>query len=258
MSLVGILTGDVALLSQNSDELVEYKERAVGLAASYRIPSKYFDDICLNLTNTANSIKVNIVSIGGNTGLGSICYTADTSYLTSTYGSMVTGVATALGSSLGLVGVGSTQIVAYGIIKYDVLDAYNYPKIETIDASTENPFIGEGYVNVTSGNSGIGKDTRYRTSAGSDVGTVFAVSTISPCTGASIASSVASLIVQYNNTTSGIASYTTLATNVKKFKTEYQFHAWSYSRKIQENTDDSNEQTTLANVLSDPVYGGPY
>lgn len=258
MSLVGILTESAGILSEDSTGLVEYKDRAIGLAVSYRIPSKYFDDICLNLVNSANSIKVNIVSLGGNTGLGSTCYTEDTSYLTSTYGSMVTGVTTALGSTLGIVGVGTTQVVAYGTIKYDVLDAYNYPKIETIDATTDNPLDGEGYVTVTSGNSGIGKDTRYRSSVGSNVGTVFAVSTTAPCTGSTIASNVGSLITQYNNIISGITSYTSLATSVKKYKTEYQFQSWSYSRKIQENTTDAADQTSVANVLSDPVYGGPY
>lgn len=257
MSLVGILTGSVELLTENSDGLPEYRDRAVGLAASYAVPSKYFDDVALNLLNTANSAKSNAASLGGSTGLDTSCYTADTAWITSTYGSLVASVGIASGSALGIVGLGTIQI-AYGVIKNDIIEAYTYPKLVNLDVSTDNPLTGEGYVTVTAGNSGIGKNTRYTVNGGSTVGNVFAVSTESTCGGATIASNVSSLKTQYINASSGISSYNDLATIVKTYKTEYEFHVWSYSRKIQENTDDSSDATTAVTILSDPVYGGPY
>jgi hypothetical protein len=45
---------------------------------------------------------------------------------------------------------------------------------------------------------------------------------------------------------------------VKKYKTEYEVHVWSYNRKIKENDDDSADQIVVAGILTDPVYGGPY
>ncbi len=255
--LVGILTGDASLLAQNSDSLPQYRDRAAGLAVSYRIPCKKFDDLALNLLNTANAAKISAVSIGGNTGLSTSCYTTNTSWITSTYGSLVESVGIASGASLGIVGLGSVQI-AYGVIKSDSLEAYVYPKVANLDVSTDNPFAGEGYVAINAGNSGIGKETRYVVNGGSAIGNVFAVSTASTCGGSTIPSSISPLITQYGGNSSGITSFTTLATKVKKYKTEYEFHVWSYNRKIQENTDDSTDQTTVAGILTDPVYGGPY
>lgn len=263
MSLVGILTGSVELLAENTDGLPEYRERAAGLAVSYRAPSKYFDDIALNLVNNANSIKSSAQSLGGNTGLNTTCYTTDTSYITSTYGDLVASVAIAPGDSLGIAGIGTVE-VAYGVIKNDVIEAFNYPKVETLDVTDDNPFAGEGYTTVTAGNSGIGKNSRYTQNGGSTIGNVFALSSAAiplgggTCPGSTVASSVSPLKTQYTNAISGISSYTNLATRVKKYKTEYQFHTWSYDRKIKENGDDSTDQTEVSTILSDPTYGGPY
>jgi hypothetical protein len=69
---------------------------------------------------------------------------------------------------------------------------------------------------------------------------------------------VSPLKIQYTNSSAGISSYNTLATKVKKYKTEYEFHVWSYNRKIKENDDDSADQIVVAGILTDPVYGGPY
>ena len=261
--LVNLLTLEASQLEQNSDGLPEYRDRAAGLAASYRLPSKQFDDLALNLLTSANAAKATAVSLGGNTGLNTSCYTADTAWITSTYGSLVASVGVASAASLGIVGLGSIPI-AYGVIKGDTLEAYTYPKVDNLDVSVENPFEGEGYVTVNSGNSGIGKNTRYTVNGGSTIGNVFSISS-SPipifggtCPGSTIASGVSPLITQYSNSSAGISSYNTLATKVKKYKTEYEFHVWSYNRKIKENDDDSADQLVVAGILTDPVYGGPY
>lgn len=255
--LVNLLTLEASQLEQNSDGLPEYRDRAAGLAASYRLPSKQFDDLALNLLTTANAAKVSAVSLGGNTGLSTACYTADTAWITSTYGSLVASVGIASAASLGIVGLGSIPI-AYGVIKGDTLEAYTYPKVDSLDVSVENPFEGEGYVSVNSGNSGIGKNTRYTINGGSVIGNVFSVSTGATCGGSTIATNVSPLKIQYSSSSAGISSYNTLATKVKKYKTEYEFHVWSYNRKIKENDDDSADQIVVAGILTDPVYGGPY
>lgn len=256
--LIDFLSEDATLYQDSSNNLVQYRDRASNLATEYKVPSKYIDDLALNKVSAANSIKQNIVSVGGNVGLSSACYLSTTTFITSTYGSMVvsTGIATA--STLGVVGLGTTAMIAYGVIKYDSLQAYNYPRVENADASVNNPFDGEGYVNVNSGNSGIGKNTVYLQNGGSNVGYVFSVSTGGGCPGSSIANSVSNLISQYNNEVTGITSYTNDATVVKTYKTEYQFHVWSYNRKIQENTDSITSDSALSQILNNPSYGGPY
>ena len=255
--LVNSLTTDTDLFAKNSSSLVEYKNRSSGLVDKYKVPSKYIDDVAIGLVNNANSIKASIVSTGGNTGLSSACYSSDTSYITSIYGSYVTSIGTTTGIAAGIIGLG-TYLVAYGIIKNDSLKAYTYPKIETIDASTENPFIGEGYVNITSQNSGTGKDTIFTVNAGSEIGYVFSLTDSQGCNRSSIESSVSSLLSQYETAKVGIATYTTLATSIKREKTEYQFQVWSYSRKIQENSDSITRANTVSEILSSTAYGGPY
>lgn len=255
--LVNLLTLEASQLEQNSDELPEYRDRAAGLASSYRNPSKKFDDLALDLLNTANAAKSSALSIGGNSGLDTSCYTVDTSWITSTYGSLVESVGIASGSSVGIVGLGSDP-VAFGVIKSDVIRAYTFPKVDNLDVNTDNPFDGEGYVSVNSGNSGIGSNSIYVVNGGSTLGNVYAVSVAGTCGGSSIVSSVSPLKTQYSNSSSGISSFNSLASKVKKYKTEYEFHVWSYNRKIKENDDDSADQIVVAGILTDPVYGGPY
>lgn len=252
------LTAD-ALLYQSSTgtSLSNYSDRASGLAGEYAEPAKNIDDILISRISTSNSIKENIVSIGGNTGLSTSCYLSTTTFITSTYGSMVvsTGIATA--STLGVVGLGTNEI-AYGIIKYDRLKAYNYPKVENLDVSDDYPYSGEGYVTVNSGNSGIGKDSTYEKDGGSDIGYVFSISDVGACTGSSIASNVSNLISQYNSSIVGLSTYTDDVTVIKTYKTEYQFHVWSYNRKIAEDGNRDTSQSGLNQIFSNPAYGGPY
>jgi len=252
------LTED-ALLYQSSTNtsLSDYRSRSSNLAEKYKQPAEYIDNILLDRITTSNSIKQNIVSIGGNTGLTTTCYSSSTTFITSTYGSMVVSTGVTSGSNLGIVGLG-TVLVAYGVIKYDTLTAYNYPKIENLDPSDPYPYTGEGYVDVNSGNAGIGKNSVYTVSGGSNVGYVFSVLSSGSCTGTSIANSVTNLISQYNSSSTGLSTYTDDVTIVKTYKTEYQFQSWSYSRKIQEDTNYENSQTGLREITSSPSYGGPY
>lgn len=254
----GFLTEDALLYqSTTGTSLSDYSDRASGLAEDYKEPAKNIDNILLSRILTSNSIKQDIVSIGGNTGLSTSCYLATTDFITSTYGSMVVSVGIATASTLGIVGLG-TQLIAYGVIKYDRLKAYNYPKVENLDVNDDYPYFGEGYVSVNSENCGIGKDSVYEQNGGSDVGYVFSISGIGTCSGSSIASSVSNLITQYESSIVGLSTYTDDVSIIKTYKTEYQFHVWSYNRKIVENVNQDASQLTLNQILENPAYGGPY
>lgn len=231
--MASFLTDPAEQWTKNKEGISFYQNRASGLVEEYKAPAKNLDDIAIGLVNSANAIKANIVSVGGNTGLGTGCYTQSTSYITSLYGSFISSVGIATASTLGVIGLGTSKI-AYGLVKNDTLQAYTYPKIETLNASTENPFEGEGYVNLNSGNSGTGKDTIFVASGGSNAGYVFAIDVDVQCNRSSIENNVNSLISQYNNSLTGISSYNASATSIKSQKTEYQFHQWSYARQIVE------------------------
>ncbi len=233
--MANFLTDPAENWTKGKESLGFYQNRSSGLVGQLKAPAKNLDDIALGLVNNANSIKANIVAAGGNTGLGTGCYTQDTSYITSRYGSIVSSVGIGTANTLGIIGLGTAK-VAYGVVKNDALQAYTYPKIESVNASTVNPFEGEGYVNLNSGTTGTGKDTIFTASAGSDAGYVFAIDIDAQCNRSSIESSVNSLISQYNNSLVGIGTYCTAASSIKTEKTEYQFHTWSYARKIIEDS----------------------
>lgn len=252
-------TTEDALLYQSSSNtsLSDYRSRSSNLAEKYKQPATYIDNILLGRVSTLNSIKQNIVSVGGNTGLTTTCYSSSTTFITSTYGSMVVSTAVTAASNLGIVGL-SSELVAYGVIKYDSLTAYNYPKVENLDPSDPYPYTGEGYVGINSGNAGIGKNSVYTVSGGSNVGYVFSILTSGGCTGTSIASSVTNLISQYNSSAAGISTYTDDVSTIKNYRMEYQFQSWSYSRKIQEDSNYETSQTNLRQITNSPSYGGPY
>lgn len=262
-NLINSISENISEIQRGNIEHARFRDRASGLYEQYRLPAENIDDIIIETLDTANSIKSNIVSIGGNVGLGSNCYLSSTNFVTTTYGSMVVSTGVTYGHTLGIstlgpTGIGTTQNVGYGIIKYDKLEAYTYPKIESLDVSTSNPVEGEGYVILNSANSGSGKDTLYTVSGGSTTGIVFSISSNSPCTGASIQNQITPLISQYDSTILGISSDTAAANVVKRNKTEYQFHIWAYSRKIKENEDFIGFQTSVIDTLNNSKYGGPY
>jgi hypothetical protein len=257
MSIVVGLSSEVTELQTENTKITTYRDRAAGIASDYLVPSEAIDRLAIAEFNKLTTRQTDLVSIGGNVGLGSTCYSSDTSYLTTTYGDLVSGVGSALGSVFGITGIGTTQVVAFGSINFDTLQAYRYPKIEsgTLDASTVDPFDGEGYVTLTTANAGIGNSTRYTRGTGGFAGTVFAL--VNDCHVA-ISASITSLRSQYDSESVGISSFVSAATLVKGEKTEYQFHVWSYSRKINENSTGITSFTSVIDILEDPDFGGPY
>ena len=214
----------------------------------FTLPSVESQQLAKNTIDRANEIKQSIVALGGNTGLSTSLYGSSTSNVTSKYGSMVSGVTTALGESLGIAGIGSTAVVAYGTIKNDVIKGYDYPKISGGDYSSDvTVFDGEGFYTVTNSNIGIGRSTRFFQSGGSDVGIVFDVNV-----------DVTSLVSQYNAGISTVTNQCLVATENQELKMEAQFELWGLERQQVTTTQKLNEVKASLAVVEDPGYGGPW
>lgn len=247
--VVDKLNDDKETILRQNEVLPERISIASSLRDAFNGPSAAAAQQSLNSVDAANAIKVQIIAIGGNTGLLTTRYGASTSNITSQYGSIVSGVGTATGSSLGIVGLGSA-IIAYGTINADVLKAYDYPKISNGNYGADYPFTGEGYVTVTSSNVGTGVSTKLFQSGGSELGKVFDI--ISP------AVNVSSLIASYNSGISTVGSQTSVATAAQKIKGEYELQVWGLNRQLEENNERLAEINDALSQASDPGYGGPW
>lgn len=261
--LTNIITENINEIKNGNLQHARFRDRSSVLYEKFKIPSGNIDNVVIQTLNSANSIKTNIVSIGGNVGLNSNCYLPTTNYVTATYGTMVVSTGVTYGYTLGIntlgpTGMGTNQVVGYGVIKFDKLEAYTYPKIENLDVSVSNPVEGEGYVTLNSGNSGSGRNTLYTVSGGTTTGYVFSISATSPCPASTIQNQVTNLIADYNETITNVEDDTGAANIVKTNKTEHQFHIWAYSRKIKENEDFIGIQSSVITTLNEPEYGGPY
>ena len=238
---------------------------AVGIAsatvAKWKAPSQAIDALALTQFNKIKQRQTDIATLGYNVGLASACYSSSTAVVTSLYGDLVSGVTTALGQSLGIAGVGTQTVVAYGVIKYDTLEAFRYPNMETstLDASVDNPLDGEGYVTLTSSNTGIGKSTRYTRGAGASASTyVFAFQSSGCASYTGIANSISSVKAQYDSEITGIATYITDANVIKGYKHSAQLEYWSLNKASNALSVDISSNTSTQTILSDPYYGGPY
>ena len=257
MSVIVGLNTDKGAVQNRNIELVTWKNYSAGIASEFLIPAANIDSTALSLFNKVKQRQTDLATLGGNVGLGSTCYSSDTSYLTTTYGDLVSGVGTALAVDLGIVGVGTTQVVAFGQIKFDTFEALSYPKIEsgTLDVTADDPRSGAAYVSITGSNLGIGASSRYLRGAGSNAGNVFSLE--NTCHTA-IASSITSVKAQYTSESAGMSTYVSAVNLVKTQKSQNQFQAWSWGRKINENTGTATSITSTISVLEDPNYGGPY
>ena len=211
----------------------------IGISSStvvkWQSPSAVVDQLVLNSFNTIIQKQSDIISLGGNVGLGSTCYSSSTAIVTTLYGSLVTGIAVTYAEDIGIntvtSGIGSTDLVAYGVLKYDTLQAFRYPNMEpaTLNSSTDNPFDGGGYVTLTSGNLGIGKETLYSVGAGASA-FVFALQGTGCAAYSGIAASISSLRSQYATYSSGIATHLNGANTIKGLKNTSQLTLWSLNK----------------------------
>ena len=234
--------------------LVESIGIASETVSKWKIPCTSVDNAALTLFNKVKQRQLDIATVGGNTGLTSACYSEDTAILTTLYGDLVSGVATAYGSTFGI-NNGSATTVAYGVIKYDTLEAYCYPKLETLDASGDNPLEGEGYVTITSSNTGIGKFTTYTRGAGSSAGTVFAFASSKTGVGncasyTGIANSISSLKTQYNSEYVGLASHANNANLLKGYKHSAQLEWWSLNKSSSSLSVGITSNNSASSIIS--------
>lgn len=241
---------------------------AIGIASTavvkWKAPSQVIDQLALNVFNKIKRRQLDIATLGSNVGLSSQCYSDSTSVLTTLYGSLVSGASTALGQSLGISGVGTQTVVAYGVIYYDTLDVYRYPNLETLNVSTENPLDGGGYVSLGTTTLGIGNNTRYAVGVGTAAATVFAyassksgiAATCADYTG--IAASISSVKAQYDAEAAGIATYVTDVNVIKGFKHSAQLEWWSLNKADNNLQVGITSNNSVAAILSSPAYGGPY
>lgn len=247
--VISQLEDDRLMYQRQQERLPERISIASSLRDSFTGPAASNMQTALGYVNNANSLKSQIVAIGGNTGLSTTRYGSSTASISSQYGSIVSGVATATGASLGIAGLG-TVIIAYGTVTQDLLKAYDYPKISGGDYGSDFPFTGDGYVTVTSSNVGIGVSTRLFQSSGSSLGIVFNI--VSP------AVDVSSLISQYNTAIGQVNTQSTSASSAQAIKGDYELQVWGLNRQLQENTDRLAEIEIAIGIASDPATGGPW
>ena len=203
----------------------------------------------LDTVNTANSLKNQILAIGGNTGLTTNRYGTSTANISSQYGSVVSSVGSTQASLLGIAGLG-TAVIAYGIINQDEARIYDYPKISGGNYGSDFPFTGEGFTTLTSSNIGAGVSTRLFQSGGSELGKVFDI--IGP------AVDVSSLVSQYNASWSTAGGQATSSSAAQKVKGDYELQFWGLNRQLQENEEKLLEIEEAIGISSDPSYGGPW
>jgi len=251
--VVGITSNIQALRDQNA-ELPTFRDRATAQADKLEVPGAAMDNLAITEFNEIIGIQNHIIAAGGAVGLGSTCYSDSTALITTRYGDLVTGIGTTTGDKTAITGIGSTQTVAFGTLSLDVLEAHRMPKVEsgTLDTSTDNPFIGEGFVTLTTGNAGIGNSTRLNRGAGAG-STVFAL--VNPCNNVS---GIATLRTAYDNLVTGIATFISAATLVKEEKNQNRLIAWSLGRKIASNTAGITSAESVIDTLEDPGLGGPF
>jgi len=234
LSVIGILTTSN---DTNNVTIAVPLPGEIGIAsetvAKWKPSCASVDNAALTLFNKVKQRQLDIATVGGNTGLGSDCYIKNIALgafaMTTLYGDLVSGIATDYGSTFGI-NNGSATIVTYGIIKYDTLEAYRYPKLETLDASGNNPLEGEGYVTITSSNAGIGKLTTYTRGGGSSAGIVFAFAAPGCAEYTGIANSLSSLKTQYNSEYVGLATHVNNANLLKGYKHSAQLEWWSLNK----------------------------
>ena len=261
MSLTVGLSSEISELEYENLNNKKTRSEVAVKAEEFRTVSVAIDTILVDRLVGINSAKTGIVTLGGNVGLGSTCYSSDTTYLTTTYGDLVSGVGATFGSEFGITGIGTTQVVGYGTIYYDSIRAYRFPQIEsttgvtTATASTVDPFSGEGFVDLTSSNLGVGASVVFFAGVGTAAGTVFSL--VNDCDNA-VSAAISSYIDAYDTDVAGISTYVGADTLIKNEKKANQFNYWSLSRKIVDNETGITTTESVIDVIEDPAIGGPY
>lgn len=243
------LQADREMYLLQQQKLIPRISVASSLRDAFGGPAVQATGFTLTSVNSANTLKSQIVAIGGNTGLSTSRYGTSTANITSQYGSVVSSVGSTQADLLGIAGLG-TGVIAYGIVNTDQAKVYDYPKISGENYGSDYPFVGEGFVTLTSSNLGVGVSTRLFQSGGSEIGKVFDI--IGP------AVDVSSLVSQYNSTWSTAGGQATSSTAAQKVKGDYELQVWGLNRQLEENNEKLVEIEEAIGISSDPTYGGPW
>jgi len=268
-------TSPITLLQnkkQNLESSSSVLPQAVGIASSGRslfTPAiELLDNFSLSKVDIVNYYKQQIVTAGiAATGSCLISrWPADPlspgftnaqlkSAVDNLFGNIIVGVAdTAIGTSVGLK---TTGVVGYGIVRQDLLRAFYYPKIENENYNTDNPFDNQDWITITSGNLGIGASVNVWVNPqnGTFIGTVYSLLTTgAPCD--STTTSIASSITTLNTVRQDALGLTTSNSILRGQKTAYDLQIWSYNRTIQTNSESAAGLATAISILQQ--YEGQY
>lgn len=245
--VVDKLNADKAMYELQQERLPPRIAIASSLRDAFNGPASEAMGSIVSGLDSANNIKSQIVSIGGNTGLSTDQYGSSTANVSSLYGNVVVSTGTTLATSLGVVGLGTSAVIAYGVVKNDIGQVYDYPKISGGSYGSDYPFEGEGYTTLTSSNVGSGVSTRLVRHGGSQIGVVFDVPV-----------NVATLVSNYDSAYSTAGSFESVATEAQKIKGDYDLQVWGLNRQYQENVAKLSEINTSLGIAQDPATGGPW
>jgi len=147
----------------------------------------------------------------------------------------------------------STVIVGYssitvgiGTIKLDELQAFTYPNLENLDATTNNPIENAAEVNLSSSTSGTGSDSEFEQNVGNSISPVYAInSTLHPLGQETACNNYRTQIdtllseIETLRATAEIPTLESEATTLKNNRKSLQLEAWSLGKA--QNTMSSKE-----------------
>ena len=246
--VVDRLSEDRDNLIKSNDSIPDHRKRVTEDIATFGPPAEATTNNTLVNINAGNSLKNDIIVIGGNVGLGSVRYGSSTSNITSQYGSIVAGVGTTTGNFTSITGIGTTQVVAFGRVNSDLAKIYDYPNLTNYNSDLV--LDGEGFVTLTASNVGQGVSTRVYQSTGSQLGLVYDI--IGP------AVDVTSLISQYNDVWNKSQGYADVATRAQELIGDARFADWGLYRQEAKNNAEIVNLNTSIGIASDTTYGGPW
>jgi hypothetical protein len=249
-SVVGILSASrVSLQDANDNGLPQPTNDAQDLVDKYTPYCVTLDSNIVPIIAQINTKKQQIVTIcsqASSCGLSSIASSIDSQY--GGTNSVITGAgATAYGNTVGLA---TTSVIAYGIIRKDNIKAYQYPNLENGVYDTTNPLENAAYAVITSSsNQGTGDRTELfeNDSSGDFLGYCYGFSgPAGICAG--YASSISTIIGEIATLRSSIN--VTDVTTLKGYKHQAQLSLWSINHVQSDNTATSTNHQNVINIIN--------
>jgi hypothetical protein len=244
--------------SQSNTTNIGVTSTSVG---DYKVPPAALDQIVLQKLVVINNKKQEIVTITTNNfnTYSSSCGASGCGIGTSTSfsSSVIVGTSKiAVGYTCGV----TTYYAGRAEVRQDILCAWNFPVLETIDSSAEFYTDGETYTQVTSGNLGIGK-TSVLCSDTSDPSGIQTTSTLigyyypidpsasGPGCAAAI-SSIAAITNEIITLRSEIDSFVPDINTLKDQKTNFQIDLWYETKAGNDFTSRLNSVGSAINKMN--------